>query len=165
MKTKKGATLVGSLVAVTILATTLVAVLNLQVSIIRAKFFLQYDNTANLLVAEGLEIVRAIYANEETLSNDKYEVDYNTTSLILTLPSTCSALSVNNTCDLDTPTATSGYTISSTSGNKIFYRFVEITNVGVDTIPKVTSTVIVKNPKGGDSRVYRATIELYDNIN
>jgi hypothetical protein len=164
MKTKKGATLVGSLVAVTILATTLVSVLNLQVSIIRAKFFLQYDNTANLLVAEGLEIVRAIYANGGNIptGNNKYEISYGINNI--NNESNCTESSVNETCDLDIPTGASGYRISTdtTNNGKIFHRFVTINNPDpITTIPKVTSTVIVRNPKGGILRVYKATIELY----
>lgn len=164
MKTKKGATLVGSLVAVTILATTLVAVLNLQVSIIRAKFFLQYDNTANLLVSEGLEIVRAIYANGGNIptGNNKYEISYGINNI--NNESNCTESSVNETCDLDIPTGASGYRISTdtTNNGKIFHRFVTINNPDpITTIPKVTSTVVVRNPKGGSLRVYKATIELY----
>jgi Tfp pilus assembly protein PilV len=180
MQTKKGATLVGSLVAVTILATTLVAVLNLQVSIIRAKFFLQYDNTANLLVAEGLEIVRAIYANGGNIptGNNKYQVDYKTTALDSTKTSSCDETLVLNSlsCDMDLATpqqsygnsSFNGYVICQASGDcvlnprRVFHRFVTINNPNPTTaIPKVTSTVIVRNPKGGSLRVYKATIELY----
>lgn len=143
MKTKKGATLVGSLVAITILSITLVAALDLQASIIRAKFFLQYDNTANLLVSQGLEIVRAIYDKDGSVPNGQYFVGTNSTNLTST--STCTDSNLNNTCN-----------IGSTG---VFYRFVSITNSA--TIPKVTSTVVVKNPKGGSLRVYKATIELY----
>jgi len=162
MKTKKGATLVGSLLAITILATTLVAVLELQTSIIRSKFFLQYDNTANLLVAEGLEIVRAIYAKDGTVANEKYQVDYITNTL--NNVSTCTDTSIDNSCDLDI-NSTGAYVLSATAGNRIFHRFVEITNVNTTaippSIPTVTSTVVVRNPKGGNLRVYQATIELY----
>jgi Tfp pilus assembly protein PilV len=163
MKNKKGATLIGSLIAITILATTLVSVLELQSSIIRSKFFLQYDNTANLLVAEGLEIVRAIYANNGTVPNGKYQVDYTTDTL--NNVSTCTDTSINNSCDLDI-NSTGAYELSTaTPGNRIFHRFVEITNVNTTaippSIPKVTSTVVVRNPKGGNLRVYKATIELY----
>jgi hypothetical protein len=165
MKTQKGATLVGSLVAITILATTLVSVLNLQTSIIRAKFFLQYDNTANLLVTEGLEIVRAIYAKDGAVANGTHHIDY-TTSSLPTPPATnrCSVSTTNifnnaNQCDLDI-NSTGAYTLSTAStGNRIFYRFITITDS--DTTPLVTSTVIVRNPKGGDLRVYKATIKLY----
>lgn len=165
MKTQKGATLVGSLVAITILATTLVSVLELQTSIIRSKFFLQYDNTANLLVAEGLEIVRAIYANNGTVANGTHHIDYTTSSLLT--PSTSDGCSVNITtntlnnadqCALDI--SSGAYALSDTG--QIFYRFVDISNVdATPSIPKVTSTVVVKNPKGGNLRVYKATIELY----
>jgi len=168
MKTQKGATLVGSLVAITILATTLVSVLELQTSIIRSKFFLQYDNTANLLLSEGLEIVRAIYAKDGTVANGTHHIDYTTSSL--PTPSTSNRCSVNittntlnnaNQCALD---ISSGAYALSTTG-QIFYRFVEITNVNTTaippSIPKVTSTVVVRNPKGGNLRVYKATIELY----
>ncbi len=165
MKTQKGATLVGSLVSITILATTLVSVLNLQTSIIRAKFFLQYDNTANLLVAEGLEIVRAIYATDGAVANGKYQVDYTTYIFNTTNESTCTDTSIGNSCDLDI-NSTGAYELSTAgTGNRVFHRFVEITNVdptaSPPTIPKVTSTVVVRNPKGGALRVYKATIELY----
>jgi len=159
MKTQKGATLVGSLVAITILATTLVAVLNLQVSIIRSKFFLQYDNTANLLVVEGLEIVRAIYDTSTTLSDNTYQIDYDTSALTTSNISTCTDSSINNSCDIDI-ISTGAYVLSTAAtGNRIFHRFVTINNSSV--IPKVTSTVVVRNPKGGNLRVYKATIELY----
>jgi len=167
MKTQKGATLVGSLVSITILATTLVSVLNLQTSIIRAKFFLQYDNTANLLVAEGLEIVRAIYANNGTVSDGKYRVDYNTTSL--SLSSTCRdfvlgqnpGIGLNPSCHLYEPVGDEGYTvrISPEWTSKEFHRFVSITNSS--TVPKVTSNVIVCNFRINACREYVATIELY----
>jgi Tfp pilus assembly protein PilV len=156
MQTKNGATLVGSLVAITILSITLVAVLNLQASIIRARFFLQHDNTANLLVAEGLEIVRAIHAKGGAVSNGKYQVDYRTESL--TEKSTCSESSLTNTCGLDITTGSPGYRISSSTGTKIFYRFVTITRS--TDIYTVTSTVIVKSSRGSD-KVYKATIKLY----
>lgn len=163
MKTQKGATLVGSLVAITILSTTLVSILNLQTSIIRSKFFLQYDNTANLLVAEGLEIVRSIY-NIRTNSNFpnqaqevKYQVDYTTSTL--NNVSNCTDTSINNSCDMDI-NSTGAYAISTAStGNRIFYRFITIKDS--DTTPLVTSTVIVRNPKDGSLRVYKATIKLY----
>jgi Tfp pilus assembly protein PilV len=165
MKTQKGATLVGSLIAITILSTTLVAVLNLQASIIRSKFFLQYDNTANLLVAEGLEIVRAIYdiRTDSNFPNQasevNYQVDYTTYILDNDNESTCTDTSIGNSCDMDI-NSTGAYALSTAgTGNRIFHRFITITNS--DTIPKVTSTVVVRNPKGGALRVYKATIELY----
>ncbi|NBP56366.1 hypothetical protein EBU71_07510 [bacterium] len=167
MQTQKGATLVGSLLAITILATTLVSVLELQTSIIRSKFFLQYDNTANLLVAEGLEIVRAIYANNGTVANGTHHIDYNTLSLPSFTINRCSVNSTTNTlnnanqCDIDI-NSTGAYALSTAgTGNRVFHRFVEIDNVGTTAIPKVTSTVVVRNPKGGNLRVYQATIELY----
>ena len=149
MKTKKGATLVGSLVAITILSITLVAALDLQASIIRSKFFLQYDNTANLLVAQGLEIVRAIDKNGSVpIGNYTYFVETNSTTLPPTSNSTCTDSNLNNTCDL--------------GSTGVFYRFVTINNLNPTTDPpKVTSTVVVKNPKGGSERVYKATIKLY----
>lgn len=159
MKTQKGATLVGSLVAITILATTFVSVLELQTSIIRSKFFLQYDNTANLLVAEGLEIVRAIYDKSSTLSDNTYQIDYATSTLTTSNTSTCTDSSINNSCDIDIiPTGVYALSTAAT-GNRIFHRFVTINNSSA--IPKVTSTVVVRNPKGGNLRVYKATIELY----
>lgn len=179
MKTQKGATLVGSLVAITILSTTLVSVLNLQASIIRSKFFLQYDNTANLLVAEGLEIVRAIYSKDGTVPNGKYQVDYKTTALDSNKTSICddspSNFNLNVSCDMDLATPQqsygnnnfNGYVICQASGDcvsstkRIFYRFVTIEPSSTPTVPKVTSTVVVENPKGGALRVYKATIELY----
>jgi len=167
MKTQKGATLVGSLLAITILATTLVSVLELQTSIIRSKFFLQYDNTANLLVAEGLEIVRAIYANNGTVANGTYHIDYTTSSLPTLTSNRCSVNITTNTlnnanqCDIDI-NSTGAYALSTaTEGNRIFHRFVNIETSSTPTIPKVTSIVVVRNPKGGNLRVYKATIELY----
>lgn len=169
MKTQKGATLVGSLVAITILATTLVSVLNLQASIIRAKFFLQYDNTANLLVVEGLEIVRAVYNKNGTVANGKFYVDYKTTTLnaadvdSASPDDQCNDLNPRNRCGLKIDTD-GAYALEQT-GSKIFHRFVEISNVDTtaipSSIPKVTSTVVVENPKRGALRVYKATIELY----
>lgn len=157
MKTQKGATLVGSLLAITILATTFVSVLELQTSIIRSKFFLQYDNTANLLVSEGVEIIRSIHEQDVALSNGKYRVDHTTVNLN-NANTNCIDNSPNTGCALAINSTTGAYTLSST-GNQIFHRFVTITNSN-DT-PKVTSTVVVRNPKGGSLRVYKATIELY----
>ena len=158
MKTKKGATLVGSLIAIAILTSTLVVTLNLQVKIMKSKFFLQYDNTANLLMAEGLEIVRSIYNTPgATLPNGKYELDFNTTSL--TAASNCTESVLNYSCDLGDPNYLRGYRIIPTTTDRVFYRFVTISNSG--TVPSVTSTVVVKNPRGGSLKVYKATIRLY----
>lgn len=158
MKTKKGATLVGSLIAITILTSTLVVTLNLQVRVVRAKFFLQYDNTANLLMSEGLEIVRAIYNTNNSLPNGKYELDFNSTSLISV--STCTESSPNSTCDLLNPNNLRGYRMNlADTTTREFYRFVNISNT--TTVPTVTSTVVVKNPRGGALKVYKATIKLY----
>lgn len=158
MKTKKGATLVGTLIAIAILTSTLVVTLNLQVRIMRARFFLQYDNTANLLMAEGLEIVRAIYDTPGyTLPNGKYELDFNSVSL--TDVSTCTESGLNSTCDLGDPNYLIGYRRIPTTETRVFHRFVTVSNSG--TVPSVTSTVVVKNPKGGALKVYKATIRLY----
>ncbi len=142
--------------------------LNLQASISRSKFFLQYDNTANLLVAEGLEIVRFIHdktkntpPNPPNLTNitpGVYQLDYNTIDLTTVYNSTCLTTGVNSTCDLELD-VNGRYQLSSNIGNKIFYRFVEINTSS--TIPKVTSTVIVKNPRGGIEKKYQAIIQLY----
>lgn len=160
MKTKKGATLVGALVAITILSTTFIVLLNLQVSIIRTKFFLQYDNTANLLATEGIEIVRAIYYKDQntTLIEGKYYIDYNSKLLEEATPplDECTNSNVNNICALDT--STEGYYVLKNTG-KVFHRFITINSS--NGIPKVTSTVVVKNPKGGNLRVYKVTAELY----
>jgi hypothetical protein len=167
MKTQKGATLVGSLIAITILSTTLVAVLNLQASIIRSKFFLQYDNTANLLVAEGLEIVRAIYADTGTVVSGTHHIDHNTSSLLSSVTTNRCSVNSNtlnnaNQCDLDILNSgpSQGFYVLSTAtpGNRIFHRFITIDS---NANPKVTSTVVVRNPKGGNLRVYKATIQLY----
>lgn len=158
MKNKKGSTLVGTLIAVTILSTTFVALLDLQASIIRARFFLQNDNTANLLVSEGLEIVRSIYEYGNTINDGKYQVDYDTKDLNSTNISSCNINSVNDSCDLDILSGGNGYKLSTTTNSKVFYRFIETISTG--DIIKVTSTVIVKNPRGSD-RVYKATAEIY----
>ena len=160
--TRKGSTLVGSLIAITILSTTFVLVMNLQASILKAKFFMQYDNTANLLASEGVEIVRAIYNQPNaSLADGTYQVDHTTTTLDNNNKSTCTDSSINNSCDLELTdtTGTSYYKLSNTTGNKEFNRFVTITIV--NAIPKVTSTVVVRNPRGGNLRVYKTTIELY----
>lgn len=162
MKTKKGATLLGSLFAITILSTTLVSALNLQASIIRAKFFLQYDNTANLLVAEGLEIVRFLHAASSiNLTTDEvYAVDYKTSVLLPTAITTCTDATANFTCDLAIPNGASGYELTTATAPSIFYRFV---NIAQGSNPTVTSTVIVRNPKNGSTRTYRAVMKLYTN--
>ena len=159
MKDKKGATLVGSLIAVTILVTTFVSALNLQAGIIRAKFFLEYNNTANLLAAEGLEIVRAKYiTDKKSISNGVYSMDYNTSQT-----STCTDSSVNSSCALSL--GSSGYTLNA-SGNT-FYRFIviSITTEKIDAFDKQTvtinSTVIVKNPRG-NTKQYKVTTKLYE---
>ena len=161
MKTKKGATLLGSLFAITILSTTLVSALNLQASIIRAKFFLQYDNTANLLVAEGLEIVRFLHAASSiNLTTDEvYAVDYKT-SVLPTDITTCSDVDANSTCALAIPAGASGYELTTATAPSIFYRFV---NIAQGSNPTVTSTVIVRNPQNGSTRTYKAVMKLYTN--
>ena len=158
MKTKKGATLVGSLIAITILSTTLVSALNLQASISKAKFFLQYDNTANLLVAEGLEIVRFLHA-ASPINNlpaaSVYAVDHETPSLTT---ATCRDDDANSTCGLAIPDGASGYKL--TTAQSIFYRFI---NIEQGPNPTVTSTVIVRNPQNNSTRTYKAVMKLYTN--
>lgn len=186
MKTQKGATLVGSLIAITILSTAFVSLLNLQSSIIKTRFFLKNDNTANLLATEGIEIVRGIYNSTDTiLSNGTYQVDYTTSSLSNNNTSSCVIVTSRSTtsnsvvgvgsqtfntssnisivnpdqCDLDI-SSIGAYTLSSAStGNRIFHRFIKISNSA--SIPKITSTVVVRNPRGGNLRSYTVTAELY----
>ena len=161
MKTKKGATLVGSLFAITILSTTLVSALNLQASISKAKFFLQYDNTANLLVAEGLEIVRFLEdsaASPIDLTQDQlYVVDYETDALPAPITDTTPCVA-DNTCGLAIPDGASGYKL--TTAQSIFYRFI---NIEQGPNPTVTSTVIVRNPQNNSTRTYKAVMKLYTN--
>lgn len=154
MKTKKGATLVGSLIAITILSTAFVSLLNLQSSIIKTRFFLKNDNTANLLTSEGVEIIRALYNNGDDLSTGSYAVDYNTTKSSIATTG-CSIINIIDTCALILDDNL-GYKLD-TKG-KTFYRFIDINVDG--NITKVKSTVIVKNPRGPE-RVYQAISELY----
>jgi Tfp pilus assembly protein PilV len=157
----KGATLVGSLIAVTILITTFVSALNLQASIIKTKFFLRHDNTANLLAAEGIEIVRAQYiTDKDSISNGRYAIDYTTAQKIKDLPTTlCSNTNVVNSCALDN----TNYTLNS--GANIFYRFINITITTDIIVSKnivtVDSIVIVKNPRGA-SKQYKVSSTLYE---
>ena len=173
MKTKKGATLVGSLFAITILSTTLVSALNLQASISKAKFFLQYDNTANLLVAEGLEIVRFLHAAspiKNPSSDAVYAVDHETSILPTTANTDCTDADANSTCDLaiptldnptlDNPTLDKNFILSTTTAQSIFYRFIKIES---GENPTVTSTVIVINPQNNSTRTYKAVMKLYTN--
>jgi hypothetical protein len=153
----KGATLVGSLIAVTILITTFVSALNLQASIIKTKFFLKYDNTANLLATEGIEIVRSKYITDKnSIIAGRYAMDYNSSN-----GTTCNSTLVDNTCALDN----TNYTLNS--GANIFYRFIKI-NIDTESIDGITkqivnvdSTVIVQNPRGG-SKQYKVTAKLYE---
>lgn len=167
---KKGATLVGALVAISVLSITFVALLNLQVGIIKAKFNKQYDNTANLLMSEGLEIVRAIYQsnlNDTTpgatwnagLATGTYAVDYKTTNIKngLTVSSGCAA-TLNNSCSL-IQNLGEGYTLGTGTIN-ILYRYITIVK-SPDKIT-VTSTVIVRNIRLGTSKTYTADMELFD---
>lgn len=161
MKFYKGVTLVGSLVAITILTISLVSIFNLQVSIIKGKDSLKNNNTANLLASEGIEIVRAIFIKKGSiLTVGTYQVDYTSTDLSETSRSQCTDNSIGITCDLDLPTSSNGYQLSNTNSNKIFYRFITIEVIGSST-KRVTSTVIVKNPRGGPSKVYKAYADLY----
>jgi Tfp pilus assembly protein PilV len=172
---RKGATLVGALVAISILLITFIPLLNLQVGIIKAKYNKQYDNTANLLMSEGLEIVRAIYQsnlNDTTtgakwndgLADGNYVVDYKTSiknGLSSTSTSTCSTTTWNNTCSL-IQDANNGYMLG-TAGT-IFYRYITIqpdSNTPPNRI-KVTSTVIVKNLNLSTTKIYSADMELFD---
>ena len=171
MKFHKGVTLVGSLVAITILTISLVSVFNLQVSIIRGKDYLKNNNTASLLASEGIEIVRAIFTenvkkdiqNNKTPSlipNGKYALDYNSSTLTSMSAPECTATIINNNCDLD---SNGGYKLSSNNDTLgIFYRFIVIKSIG-NSKNRVTSTVIVRNPKGGPLKVYKAYADLYIN--
>jgi Tfp pilus assembly protein PilV len=163
---KKGATLVGALVAIAILSITFVALLNLQIGIIRVEFDKQYDNTANLLMPEGLEIVRAIYQSNlndtgawnEGLADGTYVVDYNTDIKVgLSVTSDCDTAGLNDSCSL-TQNSINGYTLNP-SGN-ILYRYITIAN-DTDKIT-VTSTVIVRNLQLSRSKIYTADMELFD---
>lgn len=175
---KKGATLVGSLVSISILSIAFVVFLNLQASIIKAKYNKQYDNTANLLMSEGLEIARAIYQsnlNDTTsdavwnsgLANGKYVVDYNiniSTGLSAsTMSTTCDAYTttpiLNDTCAL-IQNSGNGYTKGS--GN-IFYRYITVQDdtINPDRI-KVKSTVIIQNLNLKTTKIYSADMELFD---
>ena len=163
MKTKKGATLVGSLIAITILSTTLVSALNLQASISKAKFFLQYDNTANLLVAEGLEIVRFLHAASPIKNPSRpavYAVDHDTSSLATAANTDCTDSATNSTCALAIPTSDKNFILSTTIDKPIFYRFIQI---APGENPTVTSTVIVRNPQNNSTRTYKAVMKLYTN--
>jgi hypothetical protein len=174
---KKGATLVGALVAISILLITFIPLLNLQVGIIKAKFDKQYDNTANLLMSEGLEIVRAIYQSNindtgtwnEGLADGKYIVDYKTNisaGLSASLSTTCDALTnpiaptLNNSCSL-IQDGNNGYILGA--AGTIFYRYITVQSdtVNLDRI-KVKSTVIVRNLNLNKTKIYSADMELFD---
>jgi hypothetical protein len=178
---RKGATLVGALVAISILSITFIPLLNLQVGIIKAKYNKQYDNTANLLMTEGLEIIRAIYQsnlNDTTsgavwnagLADGKYVVDYKTNisaGLSASLSTTCDALTnpiaptLHNTCSL-IQDGNNGYILGA--AGTIFYRYITIqpdSNTPPNRI-KVKSTVIVRNLNLNKTKIYSADMELFD---
>ncbi|MEY3471156.1 MAG: hypothetical protein RLZZ223_506 [Candidatus Parcubacteria bacterium] len=156
MKTYKGATLVGSLIAITILTITIVPLLNLQATIARARFFLQYDNTANLLSTEGIEIVRAIAEDDpNSLPLGTYFVDYKTKNIDST--SDCDTGNLNQSCALS---ATNDIGYVKGDRNDVFYRFVKIEKPSSDRV-QVTSTVVVKNPRSTQNRVYSTFTELF----
>ncbi len=166
---RKGATLVGALVAISILLIAFIPLLNLQVGIIKAKFDKQYDNTANLLMSEGLEIVRAIYQSNlndtgtwnEGLADGKYIVDYKTSIKDgLSLTSTCSTTTWNNSCSL-IQDGNNGYILGATG--TIFYRYITVQadTTNPDRI-KVKSTVIVRNLNLNKTKIYSADMELFD---
>lgn len=158
MKTYKGATLVGSLIAITILTITIVPLLNLQATIAKARFFLQYDNTANLLSTEGIEVIRGISLNNlNSLTSGTYAVDYKTSNIDSTNISNCSTSNLDRSCALDKNT-NSGY-IRVNSSDAVFYRFVKIDTFN-DRV-KVSSTVVVKNPRSSQNRVYTTFTELF----
>lgn len=179
MKIYKGSTLVGALLAVFILSSTFVAVLNLQVGIIRANFFRQYDNTANLLVSEGLELVRAVYTNNaedttatswnEGIGNGRYAIDRNmniwngneltTSSIGPACDSTTVPPTTSSSCSLRNNG--SGY-VRDISGN-IFYRYIDISGSSSSSV-QVKSVVMVRDARLNITRVYSADMTLF-NVN
>lgn len=167
---RKGATLVGAIVAIFVLSITFVSLLNLQVGIIKAKYNKQYDNTANLLMTEGLEIIRAIYQSNindtgtwnEGLAEGTYSVDYKTTNIKngVSLVSNCSTTTLNNSCSL-IQNIGEGYILGT---GTIFYRYITIqpdSNTPPNRI-KVKSTVIVRNLNLNKTKIYSADMELFD---
>lgn len=183
MKIYKGSTLVGALLAVFILSTTLVAILNLQVSIIQADFFRKYDNTANLLVSEGLELVRAVYANNsedissapwnEGIQDGRYVVDYSTMN-VMNGTQLLSTQSIGNACDATTSPATissscalmsSGTGYRANPAGTTIYRYVDISGSSSSSSEiQVKSVVMVRNPRLNTTRVYSADMTLF-NVN
>jgi hypothetical protein len=161
---KRGATLVGAIVATMILSISFIAILDLQAGIIKAQSNNQYDNTANLLMSEGLEIVRAIYQSNlndtgtwnKGLADGTYAVDYKTTNIKngLTVTSTCNT-GLNNSCSL-VQNPVEGYILGN--GN-LLYRYITVLNA-TDKIT-VTSTVIVNNPRL-NTKIYSANIEIFN---
>lgn len=165
---KRGATLVGAIVATMILSISFIALLDLQVGIIKAKYNSQYDNTANLLMSEGLEIVRAIYESNLNdtgtwnagLADGIYRVDYkadiqaglsNPAPIVSNFdPDSSYALTLQ---------ASGGYQLNSASN--ILYRYITVLN-DTDKIT-VTSTVIVNNPRlNNKTKIYSANMELFN---
>ena len=164
---KRGATLVGAIVATMILSISFIALLDLQAGIIKAKYNSQYDNTANLLMSEGLEIVRAIYESNLNdtgtwnagLLDGTYAVDSKTDIKGgLSTTSNCNVSTLNNSCSL-TQDSVNGFTLNP-SGN-ILYRYITVLNA-TDKIT-VTSTVIVNNPRlNNKTKIYSANMELFN---
>lgn len=178
MKKYKGSTLVGSLIAIAILSIALIPLLNLQIGIDQLKYDKKYDNTANLLMSEGLEIVRAMYDynlktpglgrdwSTNIITAGNYAVDYNSNIASgLTNPLGATECfdkdSVNNACDLKI-NGSNGYQLNNGSESQI-YRFITITPTPTanPTQIRVKSTVIVKNTKSNTSQTYSAEMILY----
>lgn len=165
MKVYQGATLVGSLIAITILTITMISTLELQASIIKAKFFLQYDNTASLLASEGLEIVRAASIDtafvDGLVDGTTYTYAVAVGADLILSPSLCTENDLVPDCALVLNEDAGRYILSTSASGTVLYRFVNIEKTG-DKI-EVTSTVVVKNPRfSSTTRKYVVGMNLFD---
>jgi hypothetical protein len=168
---KKGATLVGALVAISILLITFIPLLNLQVGIIKAKYNKQYDNTANLMVSEGLEVVRAIYQSNlnETATGAEWNTGLAPGKYVgIYLTNIREGLTENDisTCNAEniaSPTLDDSCALEKIGTTTLIYGYITINPTNSDRI-KVKSTVIVKNLNLSTTKIYSADMELF-NIN
>lgn len=172
MKKYKGVSIVGTLVAISIMTIVFIPIFDLQASIIKSRFFLQYDATAVFLSSEGLEITKSIFskgsgANDPNnwlnkFQQGRYSVSFDNNRRNLTAAgyaTTCTINNLNNTCALSLDNG-SYIDRPVQSGPQIFYRFVDLKNSNTGKI-NVTSTVVVVNARYNSKRVYQTFSELF----
>lgn len=145
---KKGQTLVESVIAVSLLSVGLLAIVSLINRSLSLNRTSAESYTATYLAAEGIEVVKNIVDSNAIkklawnagLANGDYEVEYDSTSL---------SPNQNRFLDYDSSSNLYGYGVATPTG---FKRMIRITLVGSEEI-KVNSIVSWTTAGGGDFRV------------